>query len=108
MAITTPRPALRTGLSSRPMSVQFAACVAAACVWRGIPYAASTGGSGRFRHPRRHRPGPTPRVELRAGRPPEPEWASSSAGIPKLPRSEDCLSVNVIAPRSDVPPADGR
>lgn len=67
--------------------------------WRGIPYAASTAGDGRFRAPRpalgwdgvREASdfGPVA-PQLRRG-----QFIGAAA---HLPRSEDCLSLNVIAP----------
>lgn len=75
--------------------------------WRGIPFADTTGGAGRFRAPR-----PVPgwdgvRDAARFG-PVAPQLRRGQfiGAHPRLPRSEDCLSLNVITP--DDPDATGR
>ncbi|MBU4464997.1 MAG: carboxylesterase family protein, partial [Actinobacteria bacterium] len=68
-------------------------------VWRGIPYAASTAGSGRFRAPQ-----PAPewdgiRSAARFGPvAPQNRKGQFVGASDRLLRSEDCLSVNVTAP----------
>lgn len=74
--------------------------------WRGIPFAASTAGAARFRAPRpasgwdgvraAHRFGPVA-PQLRRGQ--------FIGAAPHLPRSEDCLSLNVISPEGAGPTA---
>ncbi len=77
-------------------------------IWLGIPYAASTAGDGRFRAPR-----PAPEWdgvrEASAFGPVAPQKRRGQfiGAAPHLPRSEDCLSVNVIAPDDDAD-ASGR
>lgn len=71
--------------------------------WRGIPYAASTAGDGRFRAP-----GPASgwdgvRDASEYG-PVSPQKRTGQfiGAATHLPRSEDCLSLNVVAPEEPV------
>jgi para-nitrobenzyl esterase len=72
------------------------------CAWRGIPYAASTAGEGRFRAPRP----PQPWSEVRhasAFGPVPPQQRSGLTGFGAgrgVRTDEDCLTVNVVAPRA--------
>ena len=78
-------------------------------LWRGIPYAAAPAGELRFRAPR-----PTPGWEgvrdASAFGPVAPQKRKGQfiGAADHLPRSEDCLSVNVIAPDDGVAPSRGR
>lgn len=75
-------------------------------LWRGIPYAASTAGDGRFRAPR-PAPGWDGVRDALAFGPIAPQLRRGQfiGAHPRLERSEDCLSLNVIAP--DEPDATG-
>ncbi|QAY72748.1 carboxylesterase/lipase family protein [Agromyces protaetiae] len=68
-------------------------------IWRGIPYAASTAGRGRFRAPR-DAPGWSGVRDASRFGPVAPQRRNGQfLGAPdRLARSEDCLTVNVIAP----------
>ncbi|MFE6965103.1 carboxylesterase/lipase family protein [Agromyces sp. NPDC057679] len=77
--------------------------------WRGVPFADSTAGAGRFRAPR-----PAPgwdgvRDAARFG-PVAPQLRHGQfiGAAPHLPRSEDCLSLNVIAPDDSDAAGPGR
>jgi para-nitrobenzyl esterase len=74
--------------------------------WRGIPYAAPPIGRRRFRAPQRVVPWEGLR-EVGAFGPVAPQaYKGQFAGVgPEIPSSEDCLTVNVVAPESW--PADG-
>ncbi|WP_350348513.1 carboxylesterase/lipase family protein [Agromyces sp. G08B096] len=76
-------------------------------VWRGIPYADSTAGPHRFRGPRPAPAWPGIRDASRFG-PVAPQLRRGQfiGAAAHLPRSEDCLSVNVVAP-DGAPPANG-
>ncbi|KRC61403.1 carboxylesterase [Agromyces sp. Root81] len=67
--------------------------------WRGIPYAASTGGELRFRAPRAAAGWDGVRDAAEFGPvAPQKRKGQFIGAAPGLARSEDCLSVNVIAP----------
>jgi para-nitrobenzyl esterase len=69
-------------------------------VWRGIPYAASTAGDNRFREPQPVEPWDGVRAASEFGPIAPQDRANLFPGPGGVGRSsEDCLSVNVIAPR---------
>lgn len=72
--------------------------------WKGIPYAAAADGEHRFRAPRPVEPWPEP-LDCRTFGAVAPQGLDNPVPIdPDLPMSEDCLSVNVWAPKpSDTP-----
>ncbi|MDQ0893885.1 carboxylesterase/lipase family protein [Agromyces ramosus] len=77
--------------------------------WRGIPYAASTAGDARFRAPR-----PVPGwdgvrdAEEFGPVAPQKRKGQFIGAAGHLPRSEDCLTVNVISPDDGDAPGRGR
>ncbi|WP_353826284.1 carboxylesterase/lipase family protein [Agromyces sp. SYSU T0242] len=76
--------------------------------WRGIPYAAAPAGDLRFRAPRPHPDWDGVRDAAAYG-PVAPQHRRGQflGAAEHLARSEDCLSLNVIAP-DDARPGDGR
>ncbi|HXR45543.1 MAG TPA: carboxylesterase/lipase family protein [Pseudolysinimonas sp.] len=69
-------------------------------MWRGIPYAASTGGDNRFRAPQPVQPWDGVREAAEFGPIAPQDRSSLGFGPSSLSGvSEDCLSLNVIAPR---------
>ncbi|MDQ2699529.1 MAG: carboxylesterase family protein, partial [Actinomycetota bacterium] len=82
-------------------------------MWRGIPYAAGPTGDLRFRAPQPAEPWHDVRDAIRFGPvAPQRRRGQFPGAAPHLPRSEDCLSLNVTAPddatRDDVTPDRGR
>jgi len=71
-------------------------------MWRGIPYAATTAGENRFRAPQPIEPWQGVRSAATFGPVAPQDRAALSPGPSGLVgSSEDCLSLNVIAPRSE-------
>lgn len=69
-------------------------------MWRGIPYAASTAGENRFRAPQPVEPWEGVRSAALFGPVAPQDRGALSPGLSSLgSSSEDCLSLNVIAPR---------
>ncbi|WP_072807094.1 carboxylesterase/lipase family protein [Rhodococcoides yunnanense] len=72
--------------------------------WKGIPYAAATDGEHRFRAPRPVEPWSEP-LDCRSFGAIAPQGRDNPVPIdPKIPMSEDCLSLNVWAPEPDGTP----
>ena len=73
-------------------------------MWRGVPYAASTAGENRFRGPQPVSPWVGIRSAAEFG-PVAPQDRGTLAPAPSSlgTSSEDCLSLNVIAPRFESP-----
>jgi para-nitrobenzyl esterase len=73
-------------------------------VWRGIPYAQPPVGAARWRAPQPAQPWAETRVALQLGSPCV-QYASPLGGVPgregSIVGSEDCLYLNVYAPRVD-------
>ena len=78
-------------------------------IWRGIPYAASTAGDGRFRAPRLA-PGWDGVRDASEFGPVAPQKRRGQfiGAADHLPRGEDCLALNVIAPDGPDEPGIGR
>ncbi|MBX0300028.1 carboxylesterase/lipase family protein [Cryobacterium sp. 1639] len=77
--------------------------------WRGIPYAAAPVGPRRFRAP--EPPAAWPGVRDAAGFGPVATQSHKGQFIgahPRIPQSEDCLNLNVLAPDAPVDPASLR
>ncbi|MGD8194108.1 carboxylesterase/lipase family protein [Herbiconiux sp. P18] len=69
--------------------------------WRGIPYAAAPVGPLRFRSPQPVAPWPGVRDAVQFG-PAAPQHENPAMRLPEgLGQSEDCLSLNVLAPSPD-------
>lgn len=69
-------------------------------MWRGIPYAASTAGDNRFRAPQPVEPWEGIRSAAEFGPVAPQDRATLAPGPSSMGRSsEDCLSLNVVAPR---------
>jgi para-nitrobenzyl esterase len=68
--------------------------------WRGIPYAASTAGEGRFRAPRPPEPwtGIRPAAAFGPTAPQQQPGLSVAGTGRRTPTGENCLSLNVVAP----------
>ena len=77
--------------------------------WRGIPYAASTAGEGRFRAPRPPEPWTGVRDASTFGPVPPQQrgWFDLFGAGRRTAMGEDCLSVNVVAPAAPGPPRPG-
>lgn len=73
-------------------------------MWRGIPYAASTGGVNRFRSPQPVEPWDGVRFARDFGPIASQDRGAFAPGLGGLGgSSEDCLTLNVIAPRLESP-----
>ena len=73
-------------------------------VWKGIPYAAATGGEHRFRSPRPLAPW-SDSLDCAAFGAMAPQGRDGPVPMdPTIPMSEDCLSLNVWAPEPDGEP----
>ncbi|GMA26109.1 carboxylic ester hydrolase [Luteimicrobium album] len=71
-------------------------------VWRGLPYAASPVGAGRWRRPRPVQPWTGTRDATRFGAACPQRRLRAGGGVPPTwPRTEDCLTLNVWAPPVD-------
>jgi len=68
--------------------------------WRAIPYAAPPVGELRLRAPRPVMPWRGVRDATRFGAVPWQKRSGQTGASPRTPRSEDCLTINVVAPPS--------